>query len=177
MDVENDFKAPDNPEEGLESRPPTLQDLVDLCRRLNETGARYVVIGGFAIIEAGLPRTTMDIDLLIDSSRENEACVFHALEGLPDKAVRELQPGDIARYVVVRIADEIVVDLMHSACGIDYAEGSLDMVTREVGGVPIPFASPRLLWRTKVRTHREKDHADLVFLREYFSQRGEQPPD
>jgi hypothetical protein len=44
-------------------------------------------------------------------------------------------------------------------------------------GVPIPFASPRLLWRMKARTHREKDSGDLVFLREYFAQRGEAPPE
>jgi hypothetical protein len=30
----------------LESRPPTLADVVSLCRRLNEEGARYVVVGG-----------------------------------------------------------------------------------------------------------------------------------
>ena len=35
----------------------------------------------------------------------------------------------------------------------------------EVDGVPIPFASPPLLWKMKCSTHREKDAADLVFLR------------
>ena len=39
-----------------------------------------------------------------------------------------------------------------------------------------PFASPRLLWRMKVVTHREKDAADLLFLRYWFAERGEQPP-
>jgi hypothetical protein len=37
----------------LASREPTLEDLRDLCRALNEHGARYVVIGGFAIRAAG----------------------------------------------------------------------------------------------------------------------------
>ena len=43
-------------------------------------------------------------------------------------------------------------------------------------GVPIPFASPRLLWRMKAPTHREKDALDLLFLRQWFAERGEQPP-
>jgi hypothetical protein len=72
---------------------------------------------------------------------------------------------------------EIVVDLMKSACGIEYAEASEDVVIREVQGVPIPFASPRLLWRMKFPLQREKDMGDLVFLREYFKARGEEPPD
>jgi hypothetical protein len=32
-----------------------------------------VVVGGFAVIEAGYPRTTGDIDLLVDSSLENDS--------------------------------------------------------------------------------------------------------
>ena len=50
------------------------------------------------------------------------------------------------------------------------------MVVREVDNVKIPFASPRLLWRMKVNTHREKDAADLIFLRQWFAERGETPP-
>jgi hypothetical protein len=49
-------------------------------------------------------------------------------------------------------------------------------VVREVDGVPIPFASPRLLWRMKAATHREKDALDLLFLRQWFAERGEEPP-
>ena len=43
-------------------------------------------------------------------------------------------------------------------------------------GVPIPFASLRLLWRMKTVTGREKDAGDLVFLRYWFAERGEEPP-
>ena len=152
----------------LVSRAPTEDDLVALCRRLNAAGARYVIVGGFAIMYAGYSRTTGDVDLLLDSALENEAKVFHCLESLPDKAVLQLQPGEVSRYTVVRVADEIVVDLMQSASGIDYAEAAKDIVIRTVQDVPIPFASPRLLWRMKSRTHREKDAADLVFLRQQY---------
>lgn len=39
MDVEDDSPKP----EGLESRAPTESDLAQLCRRLNEEKAAYVV--------------------------------------------------------------------------------------------------------------------------------------
>ncbi len=51
-----------------------------------------------------------------------------------------------------------------------------DQPAKEIDGVPIPFASPRLLWRMKAVTHREKDAGDLVFLRQWFAERGEKPP-
>lgn len=161
----------------LVSRAPEESDLVAICRSLNELGARYVIIGGFAIIYGFYPRTTADIDLLIDTALENEALVYKALEVLPDCAVRELKPGEVSAYNVVRVCDEVVVDLMKSACGIDYTEAAKEIVVREVQGVRIPFASARLLWRTKKPTHRAKDVPDLLFLQEYFRERGEKPPE
>lgn len=79
-----------SPEE--EPRPPRLNDLSRLCAELNRVGAKYLVVGGSAIIQAGFPRFTGDIDLLIDASLENEAKVFQALRTLPDKAVTNSMP-------------------------------------------------------------------------------------
>jgi hypothetical protein len=170
-------ETPDSEDSELVSRDPTLSDVVALCRELNTQGARYVVCGGFAIRAAGYARHTGDIDLLVDASLENEAQVFAALDFLPDRAVRQLDPGDIARHVVCRVADEVLVDLMGSASGIDYAEASREVVVRDVEGVPIPFASPLLLWRMKRHTHREKDRGDLFFLRQLLESQGITPPE
>ena len=49
------------------------------------------------------------------------------------------------RYVVVRVADEIVVDLMKDACGIAYEEASRMVEVVEIDGVEVPFAIARLL--------------------------------
>ena len=168
--------ADDYPSSELESREPTVEDLRNLCRELNQRGAKYVVIGGFAIRAANYNRRTMDVDLIVAADAENEAKVFSALSTLPDNAVRELQPGELQLYNVIRVADEILVDLMRSAGGIDYEEASKHVVIREIDGVSIPFASPHLLWRMKAVTHREKDAADLFFLRRWFAERGEEPP-
>ena len=146
-----------------EARPPTVADLVSLCRHLNREQARYVVLGGMAIIQAGYVRATEDIDLLIEVTPENIERVKAALMQLPDGAVRDVAPDDLDRYVVVRVADEIVVDLMKAACAVEYQEASrlVDVVT--IDGVPIPFANARLLWRTK-QTVRDKDRLDRSFL-------------
>ena len=51
---------------------------------------------------------------------------------------------------------KVLVDLMTSAGGIEYSEAAKDLVLHDVDDVPIPVASPRLLWRMKAVTHREK---------------------
>lgn len=84
------------------TRPPTVDDLLLICRHLNEQGAKYVVIGGFAIFEHGLARLTDDIDFLVDSAPENVARVKRALECLPDRASRDVLDTDVAEYTVVR---------------------------------------------------------------------------
>lgn len=107
-----------------ESRPPTLEDLLHLCRELNRNRAEYVVIGGKAIVRLGFIRATEDIDLLGDPTPENQSRIRQALMMLPDRAVREMGERDLEDYQVVRVADEIVVDLMKSACPISYAEAA-----------------------------------------------------
>ena len=169
MDAGDDHTAPQE----LESREPSVEDLVDLCRHLNAQRARYMVIGGFAIRAAGYDRRTMDIDLLIEGGAENEARVFAALAHLPDQAVLELSPGEVAEFVVVRVADAIVVDLMTSASGVPYAEAASDVTVHAISGVPIPFASPHLLWRMKGKSLRDKDAPDRAFLRRLLERAGE----
>lgn len=144
-------------------RLPQLEDLVRLCRALNAAGARYLLIGGFAVVAHGLGRTTKDIDFLIDDAPENVARVKLGLSVLADQAAREIEDEDVRRYTVVRVADEILVDLLGRACGLSYADAVLDVETFEIDGVAIPVASKRTLIRTK-DTVRPSDHADRQFL-------------
>lgn len=152
-------------------RPPTLTDLARLCAEFNRLGARYVVVGGLAIIQAGYSRTTEDIDFLVETTLENEARIIEGLLILPDRAARELKPGEIGQYGVVRVGDEVLVDLMKSGCGVTYAEAVKDALNINVEGVPIPFASPSTLWRMK-QTPRAKDIPDRLYLRELLHAQG-----
>ena len=160
----------ENDGKGLESRPPTISDLVTLCSALNAEGAIYVVIGGMAMIQAGFVRATVDIDLLIEMSKENQERVRRALMSLPDQAVREMHPDDIERYTVVRIADEFVIDLMGRACGMDFAQAMDGIEQVSIDGVLIPFANPGLMWKPK-QTGRDKDDLDRMFLRERLNKK------
>ncbi len=153
----------DDAHDGSYAREPQLEDLIRLARSLNAHRVRYVLIGGFAVIAHGGARTTKDIDLLIDADGTNVARVRDALQILEDKAVDEVADDDVSRYSVVRVADEIVIDLMARACGVDYADASRDAVEILFGGVPVPVASAATLIRTK-NTLRPSDAADRHFL-------------
>lgn len=169
MALENDDSSQDEITD--ECRDPTLTDLVKLCADLNAQGAKYIIVGGFAIIQAGYDRHTKDIDLLVDSSRENESRLIDALRKLPENAIEGMQPGDLEDLVVVRVADEFTVDLMTQGCEVRYADAIKDAVWREIDGIRIPFASKATLWRMK-QTLREKDIPDRLFLRQELEREG-----
>ncbi len=151
-----------------------MGDLVGICRELNLRDVNYVVVGGMAINIHGFTRNTEDIDLLIETGEDNERKILEVLSLLPDGAAKELRPGEVAEYVVVRVCDEITVDLMAKACGHDYESAKNSISPVVVDGVTIPFDSPILLWKTK-QTFREKDQIDQIFLRKLLEDRGEWP--
>lgn len=151
--------APDVPE----VRPPTLDDVKRICSALQRAEARYVLIGGFAVILHGGERTTKDIDLLVDPSPENVARLKQALAVLEDDAAREIEPTDLERYTVVRVADEVMVDLLAAACGVTWAEARPGAQLMDLDGAEVLVADPGTLIRTK-QTVRPSDAADCAWL-------------
>lgn len=75
------------------------------------------------MIHQGCLKATEDIDLLLEESREVKA-------------------NDLDEYTVVRMADDIVVDLMLSACGVKYSEAVAEIETRNIQGCPFPSLPP-----------------------------------
>lgn len=144
-----------DPDDGAlpDLRAPLLEDLLKTCRALNDAGAKCVIVGGVAVKQAGFVRGTEGIDLLVHSSPTSIERTREALSVLPDQAVREARPTDLDEYVVERVGDRVVVDLMKSACGVDDAEAQDSTEKAAIGGVEVPFASPELLrpGRTRVR--------------------------
>jgi Nucleotidyl transferase of unknown function (DUF2204) len=157
--------------DGGYARAPEPEDVVRICRALNEAGARYLLIGGFAVVAHGAGRFTKDIDLLVEDSAENVARVKRGLSILEDDAAAEVADTDVREHVVVRVADEILVDLMGRACGLSYADAVSDAEAIDLGGVIVPVASPRTLIRTK-DTARPQDAIDRAFLEGVLRSRG-----
>lgn len=154
----------DDPTNCEEPRNPQLEDLAKICKELNAVGAEYVVIGGFAIALNGFYRTTKDIDFLVNPSPENIRKMKAGLSILRDNAARDVDDHDVENFNVVRIGDEVVVDLLGKACGVDYQAAIKTVTNKIVDGVAIPIPDKATLIKTK-DTVRPHDHADCYALR------------
>ena len=138
--------------------------LVRICSLLNAAGARYLVIGGQACILHGVIRTTEDVDILIEATEENAQKILTALAQLEDGAAAELTPRDLLENVVVKIADEVEVDVSTHAWKVSYPDAIGTALEVVVDGVRIPYLGLDSLIASK-ETYREQDQLDILRLR------------
>lgn len=145
------------------SRPATLEDLKLLLRSLNEHGADYLLIGGYALAAHGYQRATTDIDILVPGTPESGRRIRDALMVLPDEAAKDLQPEWFSEGENIRVADAFVVDLMLNANGETYDTLCRYAETIDLDGIPVRTISLEGLLRTK-QTMRDKDQIDRIVI-------------
>ncbi|MBK9140710.1 MAG: hypothetical protein IPM17_18485 [Verrucomicrobia bacterium] len=133
--------------------------LLRVCQLLNEAGARYLVCGAQACILHGLVRTTEDVDILIEATEENCRRVIEGLSRMEDGAARELTPADLLENAVVKVADEVEVDVSTKAWKVTYADALGDSRELVVEGIRVPFLGLDALIASK-ETYREQDAVD-----------------
>lgn len=139
--------------------------LLDLLRRFQQEGVAYVLVGGHAVRLNGFNRNTEDIDILLPSSLENGRKVIRALSFLPSST--ELDPGWFAPPADepenIRVADELLIDLLFAANGQTYESLAPHVRTIEVDGVQIRTLDIEGLLKTKT-DYRDKDRIDREAL-------------
>jgi hypothetical protein len=149
------------------TRPATWDDVKAIARYLEESGAEYALVGGYAIAAHGFNRFSEDIDLLVNPSAENARRWIMALSRLPDGAVRELaaQPDVFAREkrYAVRVNDEITVDVMPSVAGLSWEELRPHIMTLPIEGQEVRVLDLAGLLKTK-QGARPKDQMDAATL-------------
>jgi len=151
------------------TRPATWEDVKRLARYLEEAGAEYALIGGYALAANGLVRQTEDIDILVNPSADNSRRWIVALSRLPDGAARELaaDPDLFARQksYAIRINDEFTVDVMPAIAGQSWENMQRHVISMSIDDVPIRLLDLPGLLKTK-QGLRPKDQMDAAVISE-----------
>lgn len=147
--------------------PPARDLTLELLRRFQQEGVEYVLVGGQAVRLNGFVRATEDVDVLLKPGRDNGERVIRALRFLASSS--ELDPGWFepsaeGEVENIRVADELLVDLLFAANGETYE--SLQSFVRELDleGVTVKVLNIEGLLRSKT-DYREKDLLDKSMLR------------
>ena len=145
------------------SRAATLDDLKRLLSALNAESADYLLIGGYALLAHGYARATVDIDLLVPARREAAEPIRRALLVLADKSARDLAPEWFEEGEGIRVADEIVVDLLFRTCGESFDSLRAFEEVIDLDGVPVRTVNLEGLLRTK-QSSRQRDIDDRAVI-------------
>jgi hypothetical protein len=125
---------------------------------------RYVVIGGIAAIVHGVPRTTFDVDLLIEASEPNATRLLKALEAAGIDSAALTTPQQLLAHEITIFKDVVRIDVQTSTPGLSFADAWHRRVEREVSGVPYWILSKPDLIAAKRAAGRPKDLEDVRVL-------------
>lgn len=150
-----------------DSNPPPRDLTLELLRRFQHEGVEYILVGGQAVRLNGFVRATEDVDVLLKPGHDNGERVIRALRFLASSA--ELEPawfepladGEIEN---IRVADELLVDLLFAANGETFASLQRFVRDLDVEGVTVKLLNIEGLLRSKT-DYREKDLLDKSMLR------------
>ena len=144
----------------------TQDPLLRLLARFGEEGVEYVLVGGQAVRLNGYLRATEDIDVLVKASLANGEKIIRALNFLASSAELKPEwfaPGDDGNMENIRVADDLLVDLLFAANGRTYESVQQHVRELEIEGVRVRVLNIDGLLETKT-DHREKDVLDKQVL-------------
>ena len=141
-------------------------DFSDLLRLFNANRVRYLVVGGYAVVEYAEPRYTKDLDLWIGTTPDNADAVFRALRafGAP---LSDMTADDFAEdgFFYQMGMPPIRVDVLMGIPGVDFDSAWVRRVERPYGDLNVPFISRPDLIAAKLASGRPQDLIDVESLR------------
>ena len=132
---------------------------------LSSERVRYLVVGGFAVIEHTEPRYTKDLDIWVEPSTENAERVFRALSkfGAP---LENVSPRDFTneRLVYQMGVEPLRIDILMSLAGVKFEDAWRGRKRARWGRRIVNVLSPAHLVANKRKVGRPQDLLDVARL-------------
>ncbi|HRJ44417.1 MAG TPA: hypothetical protein PL105_21160 [Caldilineaceae bacterium] len=132
---------------------------------MRANNVKYMVIGGYAVIQHAEPRFTKDLDLWISTDPANAAAVYRALRefGAPLAGMTE---DDFAEdgYFYQMGVPPARIDILMGIPGIEFSEAWERSVEIDFDDLPVRFISRGDLITAKLASGRPQDLIDVKHL-------------
>ncbi len=158
-------------------------DFEHVLTRLNAEGARYLIVGAYAVGIYAQPRATKDLDIFIGSDTANGEVVWRALAkfGAP---VADIPPNELAGpdTFFTRCNPPFRVDILTRRSGVTFEDAwarRAGHTVNDTTGLTAPFISVYDLIANKLEAGRDPDRlqdlADAQALRRATEARNDDP--
>jgi hypothetical protein len=134
--------------------------------QMNALGARYVVIGGQAMLQEGMPRFTLDWDLFIPYDDSNNFDrINQALAGELDLDLLPFDPKTGEGFIQTFQTGAGIIQFHQMVPGLPKFDSvETRSIIRDYKGVPIRYLCLDDLLASKLAVARDKDSDDILFL-------------
>ena len=140
-------------------------DFSDLLRLFNAGRVRYLVIGGYAVIQYAEPRFTADLDLWTGTGTRNAGAIYKALRefGAPLSGLTEDDFSEEGCFYQMGVPP-MRVDVLTGIPGVGFEAAWARRVEIDFDGLPVPFISRDDLIAAKRASGRPQDMLDVQSL-------------
>jgi hypothetical protein len=140
-------------------------DFSDLLRLFNAKSVKYLVIGGYALIQYAEPRYTKGLDLWISTDTENAFAVYQSLQsfGAPLEGLTQKDFAEDGFFYQMGLPP-VRVDILMGIPGINFQEAWDKRETVLFDDLPVYFISREDLIVAKQASGRPQDLIDAELL-------------
>ncbi len=143
------------------------KDFVDFVHALNKHEVKYILVGGYSVIVHGYNRTTGDLDLWVEPTKENYSklqLAFHSF-GLPTNSIEASDFLDTQRVDVFSFGrPPVSIDVMTKVKGLDFESTFESSNIHKIDDLAVRVISIPKLREAKKAAGRNKDLDDLENL-------------
>ena len=136
----------------------------DVFRLLQKNEVKYVVIGGIASILHGVPRTTFDLDILIEATPGNAQKLLEALVEAGMGTATMTNAEKVLSNEITVFNDRVRLDVQTSTPGIDFQNAWRNRQTVSYNNQEFFILSKNDLIASKRAAGRDVDLDDVRFL-------------
>jgi hypothetical protein len=140
-------------------------DFTELLKLFDDNRVRYLIVGGYAVVQYVEPRYTKDLDLWISADETNAQAVYNALRafGAPLAGLTEQDFAEEGYFYQMGVPP-MRVDVLMGIPGLDFEDAWQRRVEVDFDGLRVNFISRQDLVKSKLASGRPQDLIDAKSL-------------
>ncbi|MBP6016061.1 MAG: hypothetical protein KA586_05020 [Candidatus Promineofilum sp.] len=141
-------------------------DFSDLLRLFNDNGVKYLVIGGYAVIQYAEPRFTGDLDVWVATDTGNAHAIYKTLLkfGAPLEGLSEADFSEEGYFYQMGVPP-VRIDILMGIPGVEFEEAWGRRIVVDFDDLDVAFISREDLITAKLASGRPQDLLDVEALR------------
>jgi predicted nucleotidyltransferase len=143
------------------------EDFREFLIALNKAEVKYVLVGGYAVIFHGFPRTTGDMDIFVQVSKDNyeKICTAFKLYNMP---VFDMTENNFLLNKSINVFSfgrpPVSIEILKEISGVSFEEAYNNAIETVFDKVPVKIINLNNLIKNKRASARPKDINDLSNL-------------